>query len=66
MLTQLVLPMQASMAEISGEKRALSALRGIMALVHGFVMLEINNQLRHDGSFDETFQLSVEVFLRGW
>jgi len=66
MLTQLVLPIQASMAEISGEERALSALRGAMALVHGFVMLEINNQLRRDGSLDEAFQLSVEAFLRGW
>ncbi len=65
-LTQLVLPIQTSMAEISGEERALAALRGAMALVHGFVMLEINNQLRRDGSLDEAFQLSIEAFLRGW
>jgi AcrR family transcriptional regulator len=66
MLTQLVLPIQASMVAISGEERALAALRGAMALVHGFVMLEINNQLRRGGSLDEAFQLSIEAFLRGW
>ena len=63
---QAVLPLQALMAQISGEADSLHALRGLLALVHGFAMLEINNQLRREGDIGEAFQRSVEAFLCGW
>lgn len=65
-LVQMILPVQAIMVDLVGEERALMALRGALALVHGFALLEINNQLRRGGDLDEAFQESVRAFLRGW
>ena len=65
-LVQMVLPIQAVMAEISGQERSLAALRGALALVHGFVMLELTNQLRRGGSLEEAFTESAAAYLRGW
>lgn len=60
-----VLPLQAIMAQIVGEAESLSATRGLMALAHGFVMLETHNQWQRGGSFDDAFNLLLEAFLRG-
>jgi AcrR family transcriptional regulator len=65
-LVQLVLPIQAVMAEISGQAQSLTALRGVLALVHGFVLLELTNQLRRGGSLEEAFTQSAAAYLRGW
>jgi hypothetical protein len=46
--------------------QSLAALRGLLALVHGFVMLEMNNQLRRSGSLEEAFTQSAAAYLRGW
>lgn len=61
-----VLPFQAVMAEIAGEADSLAALRGLMALIHGFVMLELAQQYRRGGDLDEAFVKSVEAYLSGW
>jgi hypothetical protein len=37
------------MAKISGEDQSLSSLRGALALVHGFVLLELKDQHPHGG-----------------
>ncbi|MBN2503274.1 MAG: TetR/AcrR family transcriptional regulator [Anaerolineales bacterium] len=60
------LPLQAVIAEISGEANSLPALRGAYGLVHGFVMLELTNQLRRGGDLETAFVQSVEAYLRGW
>ena len=65
-LTQSVLPIQAIMAKISGQQQSLSALRGALALLHGFVMLEINEQLQRGGDLDQAFTQSVGAYLHGW
>ncbi|MBE2219934.1 MAG: TetR/AcrR family transcriptional regulator [Anaerolineae bacterium] len=65
-LVQMVLPLQAIMAEWVGEARSLTALRGALALVHGFALLEINNQLRRGGDLDAAFLAVVQAYLRGW
>ncbi len=65
LLVQMVLPLQAIMVDIVGETRALAALRGAMALVHGFVMLELNDQLRRGGDLSADFQHSIQAYLRG-
>lgn len=64
--TEAVLPLQRIMAVISGEADSLPALRGLLALVYGFVLLEINDQLRRGGSLDDAFEQSVAAYLRGW
>jgi AcrR family transcriptional regulator len=66
LLVQMVLPIQGIMIDLVGESRSLTALRGALALVHGFVLLEINNQLRRGGDLDEAFRDSVQAYLRGW
>jgi AcrR family transcriptional regulator len=65
-LVQMILPVQGLMADLVGEERSLTALRGALALVHGFALLEINKQLRRGGDLDEAYRESVQAFLRGW
>jgi AcrR family transcriptional regulator len=65
LLVQMVLPIQAIMAELSGEERSLSALRGILALMHGFIMLELNDQLRRGGNLEEAYIQAIEAYLAG-
>ena len=61
-----VLTMQSLLAQLSGDDDSLTALRGLLALMHGFAMLEINTQLRRGGDLEATYIKSVEVYLRGW
>jgi len=57
---------QQIMAEITGQEQSLSALRGALALVHGFVMLELKEQLQRGGDLTMAFDASVRAYLRGW
>ncbi len=66
LLTEMVLPIQSIMAQISGEQASLAALRGALALLHGFVMLEINEQLQRGGDLDQAFTQSIGAYLHGW
>ncbi len=61
-----MLPFQALMAEFSGEADSLPALRGIFALMHGFVILELAGQLRRGGDLDEAYRKSLTAYLAGW
>ena len=62
----LVLPIQKIMAAVSGQAQSLSALSGALALGHGFVMLELNNQFQRGGDLTEAFEAAVAAYLRGW
>ena len=66
MLERRVLPIQEVMATLSGWEQSLPALRGALALVHGFVMLELNDQFRRGGDLDAAFEAAVNVYLAGW
>ena len=65
-LVQMVLPIQAIMAELCGPDQSLAALRGLFALAHGFSLLELHGQLQRGGDLDAAFAGSVAAFLRGW
>jgi AcrR family transcriptional regulator len=65
-LERMVLPLQALLAGVAGEEAALPALRGALALVHGFVMLELHQQLRRGGDLDAAFSAAVDAYLKGW
>lgn len=65
-LEEMVLPLQALVAEITGEDDSLVALRGLFALLHGFVVLEINDQFRRGGDLTEVFGQTIAVYLQGW
>jgi hypothetical protein len=54
------------MTAVSGPKNSLAALRGAMALVHGFVLLELHGQLRRGGDLALDFDTAVHAYLRGW
>jgi len=62
---QAVVPFQTLVGNITGEQNSLPALRGLLALMHGFVMLEIAGQLRRGGDFGEAYQYAVEAYLDG-
>jgi AcrR family transcriptional regulator len=65
MLEQLVLPLQAVLAEIVSEAESLAALRGVWALIHGFISLELARQMRRGGDLEAAFVRAVEVYARG-
>jgi AcrR family transcriptional regulator len=62
----LALPFQAIIANVAGESHSLAALRGLWALIHGFVVLELAGQFRRGGSLDEVFLLTIRAYLKGW
>ncbi|HEX6306310.1 MAG TPA: TetR/AcrR family transcriptional regulator [Anaerolineales bacterium] len=66
LLEALAVPLQEVMAEISGRARSLAALRGIWALIHGFILFELSGQLRRGGDLQVDFVQSVEAYLNGW
>lgn len=65
-LAQLALPLQQLITAVSGPDQSLAALRGAMALVHGFVLLELHGQLRRGGDLAQDFDTAVRAYLRGW
>jgi AcrR family transcriptional regulator len=62
----LALPLQAILSNITGEDHSLAALRGLWALIHGFVVLELAGQFRRGGSLDAVFLTTVRAYLKGW
>jgi AcrR family transcriptional regulator len=65
-LEQGALPIQALMSQLSGPADSLPALRGALALAHGFVMLELKGQLRRGGNLTAAFEAAVTAYLNGW
>lgn len=66
MLLERAILIQTILLEISGEDQSLSALRGSLALVHGFIMLELNGQFRRGGDLSSTFDEVLKAYLNGW
>jgi len=65
-LIRMVLPLQNIMAELCGQAQSLTAIRGLFALVHGFIMLELHGQLQRGGDLHQAFQDAVAAYLHGW
>lgn len=66
LLPPLALPIQAVFAQIAGETQGLHAMAGGWALLHGFVMLEINAQFRRLDDADRAFEVAMRIYLAGW
>jgi len=62
----LALPLQRLIGQISGEAQSLPALRGALAIIHGFTALEISGQFRRGGDLDQAFEAVIDAYLRGW
>lgn len=65
-LEAMAIPIQEVMVDISGEAGSLTALRGLWALIHGFLLLEISGQFRRGGNLDEAYVQSISAYLDGW
>lgn len=65
-LEELAILLQRVVAKLTGEEKSLSALRGLFALVHGYVSLEMNEQFQRGGNLDDTFEQVVKSYLIGW
>lgn len=65
-LEALALPLQALTAQVAGAAASLAMLRGMWALVHGFVTLELNGQFQRGGDLEATFMEAVARYLQGW
>jgi AcrR family transcriptional regulator len=63
---QRVIALQDVMGEISGDAESLPALRGMQALIHGFVMLELAGQFQRGGDLNAAFERAVAVYIAGW
>ena len=58
--------LQKIMARISGEEQSLTALRGLLAIGHGFIMLELNGQFQRGGDLSNAFEEAIRAYLHGW
>ena len=65
-LAALAVPLQQVMAQLVGDAASLTGLRGLWALVHGFVMLEIQGRFRRGGDLKTTFTQILEAYIDGW
>jgi AcrR family transcriptional regulator len=65
-LESLVQPLQAVFAQIVGEDHAVDALRGAWALLHGFIVLQANQQFQRPFAIDTSFDTALAAYLRGW
>lgn len=65
-LESLALMLQAVTRNLTDEENSLPVLRGLFALVHGYITLEINEQFQRGGDLDATFNSVVRAYLAGW
>jgi AcrR family transcriptional regulator len=64
-LLALAQPMQMIIADLSSAAQAVRALRGLWALIHGFVQLEIGGNFQRGGDLDADFEASIAAYLAG-
>lgn len=64
-LAALARQVQAIVAPLSGDANSLAALRGLWALVHGFIVLELTGQYQRGGDLDAAYTYAVEAYVRG-
>ncbi len=62
----LSLPLQKAWSAAFGEGESLSGLRGAWALLHGYVMLELNGQFQRGGDVAAMSMQAFEHYIAGW
>jgi AcrR family transcriptional regulator len=65
-LESMALSLQRVWTAICGPDDSLAALRGAWALLHGYVMLELNGHFQRGGNLEEQFERAVQVYIDGW
>ena len=66
MLLNRAVALQQIMSQISGEENSLPALRGLLAIIHGFVTLELNGQFQRGGDLAAAYETAIHAYLQGW
>ena len=66
MLRERAIAVQRIIEQISGKENSLPAYRGLLALVHGYIMLELNGQFRRGGDLERMLEQIVAAYLKGW
>ena len=66
LLESIALPVQHLIGLLAPPTYSLEALRGALALLHGFVTLELNGQFQRGGDIGVAFQQSIQAYLDGW
>jgi AcrR family transcriptional regulator len=59
-------PLQDVFTELTGPERSLGALRGLWALVHGFVTLELAGNFRREEAVEVSWQAALDAYIAGW
>ena len=54
------------MAALYGEQNAIKALRGFLALIHGYAMLNIAQHGQQKKDWSSDYETSVRAYLEGW
>jgi AcrR family transcriptional regulator len=66
LMESIALPLQALISVTVPAGYSLEALRGALALLHGFVTLELNGQFQRGGNIELAFNQSIRAYLDGW
>jgi len=62
----LALPLQKAWSAAFGEVESLSGLRGAWALLHGYIILELNGQFQRGGDVATMSMQAFEHYIAGW
>ena len=63
-VTEAILPLQMALSTLAGPKGG--ALRGLWALLHGFVTLELAGYFQHGEAIHESWERALNTYFAGW
>ena len=66
LMESIAIPLQQLVGMEIPAGHSLEALRGALALLHGFVTLELNGQFQRGGDLEQAFQESIRAYFNGW
>jgi len=66
LMESIALPLQKLMSTTVPLGYSLEALRGALALLHGFITLELNGQFQRGEDIELAFHHSIQAYLDGW
>jgi AcrR family transcriptional regulator len=63
-VTEAILPLQTALSTLAGPEGG--ALRGLWALMHGFVTLELAGYFQHGEAIHESWERALNTYFAGW
>ena len=66
LMESIAIPLQQLVSADMTADYPLEALRGALALLHGFVTLELNGLFQRGGDIELAFQRSIQAYFDGW